>query len=220
MPETLHPQYRLPLDPSHILRAVRIVVLNRISMFYTLATTALFGALIAYVGMVQQIFSDVFHRPGIMPLMFALCAGFMGVAAFTNSRLVGRLGMRLISHTAILVFIAISVLHVTIAALGWEQLWTFVVLQAATMATFSLSVSNFGAMAMEPVGAVAGVGASLQGCISTGSAAILAAVIGREFNGTTLPLAIGSLCCGLVALGFVLAAERGRLFRQQHAGSG
>ena len=99
LPETLHPQYRLPLDPSHILRAVRIVVLNRVSMFYTLATTALFGALIAYVGMVQQIFSDVFHRPGIMPLMFALCAGFMGVAAFTNSRLVGRLGMRLISHT-------------------------------------------------------------------------------------------------------------------------
>jgi DHA1 family bicyclomycin/chloramphenicol resistance-like MFS transporter len=220
LPETLHPQYRLPLDPSHILRAVRLVVLNRVSMFYTLATTALFGALIAYVGMVQQIFADVFHRPGIMPLMFALCAGFMGVAAFTNSRLVGRLGMRLISHSAILMFIAISVLHATIAALGWEQLWTFVVLQAATMATFSLSVSNFGAMAMEPVGAVAGVGASLQGWISTGGAAILAAVIGREFNGTTLPLAIGSLCCGLVALGFVLAAERGRLFRQRHGGSG
>ena len=88
------------------------------------------------------------------------------------------------------------------------------------MATFSLSVSNFGAMAMEPVGAVAGLGASLQGCISTGSAAILAALIGREFNGTTLPLAVGSLCCGLVALGFVLAAERGRLFRQHHAGAG
>ncbi len=220
LPETLHPEFRLPLDPSHILRAVRLVLLNRISMFYTLAMTVLFGSLIAYVGMVQQIFADVFHRPQIMPLMFALCAAFMGVAAFTNSRLVGRLGMRLISHTAILVFIAISVLHVAIAALGWETLWTFVVLQAVTMASFSLSVSNFGAMAMEPVGAVAGVGASLQGCISTGGAAILAAMIGREFNGTTKPLAIGSLWCGLVALGFVLTAERGRLFRQYHAAAG
>jgi DHA1 family bicyclomycin/chloramphenicol resistance-like MFS transporter len=220
LPETLHPEYRLTLDPVHILRAVRLVVLNRISMFYTLATTMLFGALIAYVGMVQQIFADVFHRPGIMPVMFALCAGFMGVAAFTNSRLVERLGMRLISHGAILVFIAISVLHAVIAALGWEHIWTFVLLQAATMATFSLSVSNFGAMAMEPVGAVAGIGASLQGCISTGAAAIVGAVIGRNFNGSTLPLAAGSLCCGLIALGFVLAAERGRLFRRQHAGTG
>jgi DHA1 family bicyclomycin/chloramphenicol resistance-like MFS transporter len=152
-----------------------------------------------------------------MPLMFALCAGFMGVAAFMNSRLVGRLGMRLISHSAILVFIAISAAHVLVAALGWEQIGTFVLLQAATMATFSLSVSNFGAMAMEPVGAVAGIGASLQGCISTGGAAIVGAVIGREFNGSTLPLAAGSLCCGILALGFVLTAERGRLFRQQHA---
>jgi len=152
LPETLHPEYRLTLDPVHIFRAARLVVLNRISMFYTLAMTVLFGSLIAYVGMVQQIFADVFHRPGIMPGMFALCAGFMGVAAFTNSRLVERLGMRLISHSAILVFIAISALHAAIAALGWEHMWTFVLLQAATMATFSLSVSNFGAMAMEPVG--------------------------------------------------------------------
>jgi DHA1 family bicyclomycin/chloramphenicol resistance-like MFS transporter len=217
LPETLHPEYRLSLDPVHIFRAVRLVVLNRVSMFYALAMTVLFGSLIAYVGMVQQIFADVFHRPRIMPLMFALCAGFMGVAAFMNSRLVGRLGMRLISHSAILVFIAISAAHVLVAALGWEQIGTFVLLQAATMATFSLSVSNFGAMAMEPVGAVAGIGASLQGCISTGGAAIVGAVIGREFNGSTLPLAAGSLCCGILALGFVLTAERGRLFRQQHA---
>ena len=219
LPETLHPEYRLPLDPSHIPRAVRIVVLNRISMFYTLATTALFGALIAYVGMVQQIFADVFHRPAIMPLMFALCAGFMGVAAFMNSRLVGRLGMRLISHTAILVFIGISVLHVTIAALGWERLWTFVVLQSATMATFSLSVSNFGAMAMEPVERSRESAHRCRVASRREARRPGRRVIGREFNGTTLPLAIGSLCCGLVALVFVLAAERGRLFRRQHAGS-
>lgn len=220
LPETLHPEYRLPLDPSHIIRAVRLVLLNRVSMFYTLATTVMFGSLIAYVGMVQQIFAQVFHRPTIMPLMFALCAGFMGVAAFTNSRLVERLGMRLISHSAILVFIAISTLHVAIAALGWERIGTFVLLQATGMATFSLSVSNFGAMAMEPVGAVAGVGASIQGCISTANAALVGAAIGSEFDGSTLPLAAGSLICGLVALGFVLAAERGRLFRCQHVVAG
>jgi DHA1 family bicyclomycin/chloramphenicol resistance-like MFS transporter len=219
LPETLHSEYRLPLDPAHIMRALRLVIFNRVAMFYTLATTMLFGALIAYVGMVQQIFAYVFHRPRIMPLMFALCAAFMGLAAYTNSKIVGKLGMRSISHAAILLFIAIAVLHTAIALFGREAIWTFVLLQAAAMATFSLSVSNFGAMAMEPVGSVAGIGASLQGFVSTGGAAIVAALIGREFNGSTVPLAAGSLLSGIAALGFVLAAERGRLFRQQHAGT-
>ena len=65
-----------------------------------------------------------------MPGMFALCATFMGVAAFFNSRLVERLGMRLISHTALFVFIGVTALHVVIAALGGDGMWTFVVLQA------------------------------------------------------------------------------------------
>jgi len=220
LPETLHPEYRLPLDPAHIAGAVRLVLSNRMSLFYTLASTVMFGALMAYVATVQQVFAQVFHRPALMPGMFALCAGFMGVAAFVNSRLVERLGMRLISHAALLVFIGVCALHTGIAEAGRESLWSFVVLQAAAMATFSLSVSNFGAMALEPVGPVAGIGASLQGCISTGFAAVLAAAIGREFDASTVPLAAGSLLSGLTALLLVLTAEKGRLFRRHHAAQG
>jgi DHA1 family bicyclomycin/chloramphenicol resistance-like MFS transporter len=72
-------------------------------------------------------------------------------------------------------------------------------------------------MAMEPVGSVAGIGAALQGFLSTFGGALVGALIGRLFNGTTLPLAAGNLCCGLVALGFVLLAEHGRLFRGHHS---
>jgi MFS transporter, DHA1 family, multidrug resistance protein len=219
LPETLHPEYRLTLTRSHIIGAAKLVLGTRTSICYTLAMMVMFGTIMAYVGMVQQIFSEVFHRPNLMPSMFALCAVFMGMAAFLNSRIVERLGMRLISHTALLLFIGVSTLHVIIAALGFEQLWTFVVLQAATMACFSLSVSNFGAMAMEPVGAVAGIAASLQGFISTFSGALVGAFIGRQFNGTTLPLAAGGLFCGLASLGFVLLAEKGRLFRAHHSSS-
>jgi DHA1 family bicyclomycin/chloramphenicol resistance-like MFS transporter len=147
--------------------------------------------------------------------MFALCAVTMGVAAFLNSRFVERLGMRPISHTALLCFIGVTLVHLCVAAAGWEHMWTFVAFQAVTMACFSLSVSNFGAMAMEPIGAVAGIGASLQGFVSTFAGALVGAVIGREFNGTTVPLAAGALGCGLAALVFVLLAEKGRLFQQQ-----
>jgi DHA1 family bicyclomycin/chloramphenicol resistance-like MFS transporter len=219
LPETLHPEYRMTLTREHVLNAAKLVLGTRASIFYTLAMMVMFGTIMAYVGMVAQIFSEVFHRPNLMPSMFALCAIFMGMAAYLNSRIVERLGMRLISHTALLLFIAVTGLHVLIAASGLEQIWTFVVLQSLTMATFSLSVSNFGAMAMEPMGAIAGIAASLQGFISTFSGALVGILIGEQFNGTTVPLAAGCLCCGLASLGFVLLAEKGRLFRAHHSSS-
>ena len=215
--ETLHPEYRMVLTRGHIAAAAKVVVGDPASLWYTLALTVMFGSIMAYVGMVQQIFAEVFHRGNLMPIMFALCAGTMGVGAFLNSRIVERLGTRLISHTALLCFIGISALHLAVAMLGMEQLWTFVVFQAAAMAAFSLSVSNFGAMAMEPIGAVAGIGASLQGFASTFGGALVGAVIGRLFSGSTVPYAGGVLACGLLALVFVLLAERGRLFQAHHA---
>jgi DHA1 family bicyclomycin/chloramphenicol resistance-like MFS transporter len=178
--------------------------------------SVMFAGIMAYVGMVQQIFDEVFHRPKIMPTMFALCAATMGVGAFLNSRIVERLGMRRISHTALLSYLAITGLHTVVAASGREPLWLFVVFQSATMACFALSISNFGAMAMEPVASVAGIGASLQGFMSTLGGAFIGAIIGRQFNGTLVPLAAGSLLCGLASLAFVLAAERGKLFRAHH----
>jgi DHA1 family bicyclomycin/chloramphenicol resistance-like MFS transporter len=217
LPETLHPEYRLTLSLAHIAGAVRLVLFNRSSLCYTLAMSVMFGGIMAYVGMVQQIFGEVFHRANLMPTMFALCATTMGVAAFLNSRIVERLGMRRISHTALLTYLIITGLHSLIAALGLEHIWTFVAFQSATMACFALSLSNFGAMAMEPVAAVAGVGASLQGFVSTLGGALVGALIGRQFNGTALPLAAGSLCCGMAGLLFVLLAEKGRLFRGHHS---
>jgi DHA1 family bicyclomycin/chloramphenicol resistance-like MFS transporter len=219
LPETLHPEYRMTLTRQHVLNAAKLVLGTRASIFYTLAMMVMFGTIMAYVGMVAQIFSEVFHRPKLMPSMFALCAIFMGMAAYLNSRIVERLGMRLISHTALLLFIAVTGLHLLIAALGWEQIWTFVVLQSLTMATFSLSISNFGAMAMEPMGSIAGIAASLQGFITTFGGALVGILIGEQFNGTTVPLAAGALCCGFVSLGLVLLAEKGRLFRPHHPSS-
>lgn len=72
---------------------------------------------------------------------------------------------------------------------------------------------------MEPIGSVAGIGASLQGFISTFGGALVGAGIGWQFTGTTVPLAAGALCCGLAGILFVLLAEHGTLFRAHHSGS-
>lgn len=220
LPETLHPEYRLALTRKHIAAAVGQVLGNRISLYYSLATTVMFGSLLAYVGMVQQIFAQIFQRASLMPTAFALCAMSMGVASFFNSRIVERVGMRIISHAALLAFIAVALLHTLVALHGRESLWAFVALQSATMGCFSLAVSNFGAMALEPLGRIAGIGASLQGCMSTAGGALVGAAIGRQFGGTIVPLACGALLAGLVGLACVLMAERGRLFRPHHIEDG
>lgn len=216
LPETLHSEYRMTLTAGHIGRAVAKVVGDRASRWYTLGVALMFGAIIGYVGMMPQIFGTVFHRPSLMPSVFASCAASMGVASYLNSRVVERFGMRIISQAGLLIFIVVTGLHVAVAALRAETLWTFIVLQGATMGCFGLIMANFGAMAMESMGSVAGIAASLQGCTGTCGGALIAALMGQQFNGSTLPLALGALLCGLVSLGFVLLAERGRLFQAHH----
>jgi DHA1 family bicyclomycin/chloramphenicol resistance-like MFS transporter len=216
LPETLHPEFRRTLSIAHVLSATRLVLGTRISICYTLAQMMLFGTLLSYLGMVQQIFNTVYLRPALMPTVFALCAFAVGCTSFLNARFVERLGMRTIAHAGVLAFVAISAIHVVVALAHAEPLWLFVILQSATLAAFGLGLSNFMAMAMEPLGAVAGIGASLQGFISQFFAAFVGALIGRQFNGTLVPLAAGALLCGLISLLFVLLAEHGRLFRPHH----
>jgi MFS transporter, DHA1 family, multidrug resistance protein len=216
LPETLRPQFRRTLNLAQLWSATRLVLGTRVSICYTLAQMMLFGTLVSYLGMVQQIFEAVYHRPALMPTMFALSAVAVAATSFLNSRIVERVGMRIISHAALLTFIGLSALHVVLAALQAEPLWLFVLLQSATLASFGLAESNFMAMAMEPLGSVAGIGAALLGFTSLFLAAIVGALIGRQFNGTLMPLAAGALVCGLVSLLFVLLGEHGKLFRAHH----
>ena len=220
LPETLHPEYRMTLTAGHIARAVAKVAADRASLWYTLAVALMFGSIIGYVGMMPQIFGAVFHRPSLMPSVFALCAASMGVTSYLNSRFVERFGMRIISQAGLLIFILMTCLHVLVAALRAETLWTFVVLQGATMSCLGLIMANFGAMALEAMGPVAGIAASLQGCVGTSGGALVAALIGGQFNGSTLPLALGALLCGLLSLGCVLIAEGGRLFQPHELAPG
>jgi DHA1 family bicyclomycin/chloramphenicol resistance-like MFS transporter len=217
LPETLHPEDRHPISVASIAAGVAMTVRTRTSIGYTMAATMLFGGLIGYINSVQQIFADTFHAPGIFTIAFALCAGLMGVASFLNSRIVERLGSRLVSHSALLGFIAISGVHALFAIGGVESIWSFCLFQALSMGMFALAASNFNAMAMEPVGHIAGTAASVQGTISTVGGALVGLIIGQQFDGTTAPVAIGMFAVGVLALGFVLVTERGQLFHARHA---
>ena len=212
LPETLHPEYRLALAPGKILAAYRAVLWNRIPLCYSLAVMLLVGALISYVSMMPQIFGSVFHHASWMPTMFALCAGSMGIASLLNSRIVEHYGMRRISHLALMCYLAATAVHLAVALMGFESVTSFVVLQSMSMGSFALVAPNFGALAMEPLGAVAGVGASVQGFVTTCGGAVVASAIGRQFADSTVALTGGALVCGLLCLLVVLIGERGHLF--------
>jgi DHA1 family bicyclomycin/chloramphenicol resistance-like MFS transporter len=212
LPETLHPEYRLRLERARVAQALRLVLGHRAALWYTLAITAVLGALLAYVSMVQQIFTDVYHRPRLMPGIFAVCAGAMGVTSWLNARVVERTGMRSISHAALFVLLAASGLHWILALLRVDPLFAFTLLQAVTLACVGLIFANFGTLAMEPMGEVAGLAASLQGFLTALGGALIAALIGRAYQGTIVPLALGSTLAALAAIGCVFIAEEGRMF--------
>jgi DHA1 family bicyclomycin/chloramphenicol resistance-like MFS transporter len=217
LPETLHPEDRRAIAPREIIAAARIVLTNPTSLGYTIATTVLFGSMLGFINSSQQIFADTFHAPHLFTTIFAIAAGSMGVASFLNSRIVERLGTRRVSHAALLGFIAICTLHLLLVMNGVETIWTFAFFQSITMACFALAASNFGAMAMEPVGHIAGTASSIQGFISSIGGASIGMAIGQSFDGTTAPVVAGFLVVGIVALVAVLVTERGRLFQAHHA---
>jgi len=215
LPETMHPDHRRPLSAGHMLAATGKVLREPTSIFYTLATTAMMGSLMAYISTLPQIFSVYFQRPTLMPLIFALCAGTMALSAFFNVRFVERVGMRGVSHRALIAFVLISALHSAVAYSGYETLVTFTLLQALTMGCFGLAGSNFNAIAMHHMAAIAGSAASVQGFITMIGGALLGSLIGHQWSGTVTFLPAGSCVCGVIALGLVAIAEKGHLFRKE-----
>lgn len=215
--ETLHPEFRRPLSFASAADAFGRVIRDRSAIGYTMASAFSFACVSGFVMSVEPVFAEIFHLQALFPILFAGIGGCMAIATLLNARFVERLGTRLISHAALITFIAVNALHAAIAAAGSETLYTFVALQGVQMFFYGLLSSNFNSMAMEPVGDVAGSASSVQGFISTCIGAGIGAAIGQLFDGTTAPLSLGFLGCSLLSLSAVLYAEQGQLFRPRHS---
>jgi DHA1 family bicyclomycin/chloramphenicol resistance-like MFS transporter len=199
LPETLRDEYRLRLRPAQLADSLRFVLTNRTVNLLTLAQAALSGTFIAYISSVQQIYADVFHRASLMPILFAVSAAAMSAGFYLNARIVARVGMLQVATAAISSVVALSVIHLALAATGHAPLPVFVVLQSTTLAAFALIGPNLGALAMIPMARAAGVAAAVQGFISQVGGALIGAAIAHSFNGTLVPLTLGSLACGVGA---------------------
>ncbi len=215
LPETLHPEYRRPFTLASVMTGFKVVMTNRLSLWYTLAMSVILGALFGFINSAQQVYVGIYGLGVWFPIAFAAVAGLMSAASFANSKLVMRIGMRRMSHGALVGFIAASGILAVMAAFGPVPFPIFIGLFALAMVFFGMIGSNFGAIAMEPLGALAGTASSVQGFIQTVIGAVSGGLIGQAFDGTVFPLTLGFGTVGILALVFVLIAEKGVLFATQ-----
>lgn len=220
LPETLHPEYRRSLNARDILSAAATVIREPQSRGYTLALTASFGVLIAYIASIQQIVFDAFGEPEAIGLVFGVVAAPMALASWTNSRVVGRFGLRRVGHSAAVVLALLTLSHALIAEAFNETLWMFVALQSLTMICFAFTSANLSTLAMEHMAPIAGTASSVQGMVGTLGAALVGFAIGQAFDGTVHPFLWGTAACGAVTLLLVLLTEPNRLFAPIRIDSG
>jgi len=219
MPETLHPEFRRPLSVRSILDAARICFTNRAAVGYSLAIGLLFAMLMGFVGSAEQILGSDGYRLGLLfPLAFASVGITGSISAFVNSRLVRTWGMHRLSHGAHLVHVVLAAVFFVAAHLwsGLPPLWLFIALVVAMQFFFSIAISNYNALALDPLGEVAGTASSLIGAVTTIVGTVGGALIGQSFDGTVAPLSAGFFSLSALTLLIVYWTERGRLFQPHH----
>lgn len=218
LPETHPAETREPLTIAWLWGAVRETVTNRQTLGYTLATGVLFGSLMGYINSAQQVFEDVYAVGALFPILFGACAIALAIAAFVSGRFVMRIGSRRLGHAAIIGYATLSLMHYGLfLVIGTPPLPVFLVILSGCLFCFGLVMPNYNALAMEPMGRVAGTASSFVGAVTTGLAAFFGLIIGQQFDGTVGPLLAGFAIFGVGGVIITLIVERGRLFGTGHS---
>jgi DHA1 family bicyclomycin/chloramphenicol resistance-like MFS transporter len=212
LPETLKPENVIPIRLDTIGSTWFKVVFNRTGFGHVAAGGLLMGAMFGFLNSSQQIFSEVFGAREIFPYAFAAVAGSMALSNWFNSRIVERFGARRVSQSALLAFLVLSAMQIGAALIPGEPMALFLAIVALNMAMIGFIGANFGSIAMEPFAKMAGAASSFQMAFRTVLGTSIGAFVGQAFDGSTLPMALGFLVCGIAALAVIFWAERGKLF--------
>ena len=185
-PETLPAERRRPFSVRAIGQAVGETLRIRAALGYTLATGFVFAPFVAYLSSAQQIFQEAYRTGALFPVYFGVLALAIGCASLLNGRLVVKHGMRRLSKAA-----TVSIALVSLVAWagafafgGLPPLWLFMAYLLAVFLCIGLLFGNLNALAMEPLGHIAGVGAAVVASLSTFISVPLGALVGQSFDGT------------------------------------
>jgi DHA1 family bicyclomycin/chloramphenicol resistance-like MFS transporter len=209
--ETLLRDRRRPFSLGRMASAAREVLTNRLAMGYTLAAGFVFGAFLGYLTSAQQILQQQYALGTRFSLYFAVLAIAVGGASFLNSKLVTRHGMQRLSDWSLRVVCGVSVVFsvVALAAAGHPPLWALMTYLMVSFFAIGLLFGNLNALAMQPLGHIAGTGAAVVGGVSTLISLVLGTGIGQGYNGTIVPLVAGFTGLSLLAILATRWAESG-----------
>jgi MFS transporter, DHA1 family, multidrug resistance protein len=211
--ETLPREARRRMTAAALMASGKELFSHRIVTISIIMQALTQGALFATLSSMQGIFEQRFDRAASFPLWFALIALCAAVGNIVNAKTVVRYGMRrliflgyvgLVLLTGLLVALKLAGLMPEGLAFGVHVLWTI-----AIFAAMGLQMGNLNALAMEPVGHIAGFAASVISAISTVVSVLIAIPVGLAFDGSEIPLMLGVLAFNAVAL-LVFRLDKGR----------
>ena len=196
LPETLDPAHRRPFRLAAIRAALIEMLAHPVVRLSILVQSLSFGMLFSILSSTQPIFDQTFGRGDTFHLWFGGIAVVSASASYINARLVMSWGMRRLVN----IMLAAQLVITATVAVAWLSglrgdgaFALFVVWQTSLFFQAGMTIGNLNAMAMEPMGHIAGLAASIIGGIATVAAVILAVPVGLMFDGTPLPLALALL---------------------------
>ena len=199
---------------KRIQRAIREVCSHRVSLGYTISLGLITSAFLGYLSSAQQIFQKQYELGTLFPFYFAILALCIGGASFVNGQLVMRFGMQHLTHWSKRISTVISILFFfyVLSVGGHPPLWSMMGYMMAILFCFGIMYGNLNALAMEPLGHIAGVGSAVIGALSTLIAVPCGILIGHSYNGTVIPVISGFAISGVlivVVMHWVASAEGG-----------
>ncbi len=210
--ETLELTARIAISPANLWSGFIEICSNRIAAGYTLSATLTMVALFGYVVSVQQLYGELYGLGFWFPLAFAGTAVGMAATAFATPAIVRMFGMRPVIHGGMVLFSAAGLALLALSYFGQPPFYLTFLLISLALIAFGVSQSQAGALAMEPLGHVAGIASSLIGVVTTAGGAIGGGLVGYAYNGTVTPLATAFALGGLMSLAILYWTEKGRLF--------
>lgn len=208
-PETLKPIYKIPFSLKVFKNGTLEFIKYRETVAFTFTSGFITGAFLVYLSGSQQVFEEQYGLVESFPYIFAGLAVSIGLSTLLNGTLVMRFGMRRLALMALTAFCAIALLYVFVF---WNQPnpSVFVLVSFLSLQFFCLGFlwGNFRSIAMEPIGHIAGIGAAINGFVSTVIAVPIASFISQYVIDSVWPMFLGLAVCGLISLAIMLAVTK------------
>jgi DHA1 family bicyclomycin/chloramphenicol resistance-like MFS transporter len=199
--ETLKAENKKKFRLSMFIEGTKELFKFKETLLFTVISAFITGGFMVYLSSSQYIFENQYGLVDEFPYIFAGLALTIGGATFINGSLVMKLGMRKLVQYALIFYCLVSITYVIIFWSGANPSITILMIfMALQFASIGFLFGNTGAIAMEPIGHIAGLGAAIIGFFSTILAVPIAMFIGQFIKDTTLPMFIGFSICGIMSL--------------------